>query len=65
MKHDKCKYLFLNSILIVSGLAFYAVTSAHAQPAAKGANRYPERPVRVVVLPAVAPTSLRVLLSTS
>jgi tripartite-type tricarboxylate transporter receptor subunit TctC len=49
MAYDKYKYLFLNNILIISGLAFCVVSSAHAQPAAKGANRYPERPVRVVV----------------
>lgn len=39
------KYLFLNSILF----SLYAVTNAHAQPAAKSAARYPERPVRVIV----------------
>jgi tripartite-type tricarboxylate transporter receptor subunit TctC len=39
------KYLFLNGFLFSMGLAI----SAHAQPLSKGAGRYPERPVRVVV----------------
>ena len=41
----KNKYLFLNTILV----SIATVGSAHAQPAGKGAARYPERPVRVVV----------------
>ncbi len=40
------KFLFLNTIFI---LAWCTVQGAHAQPAAKSATRYPERPVRVVV----------------
>ncbi len=39
------KYLFLNSIF----LSLFVVTNTHAQPAAKAATRYPERPVRVIV----------------
>jgi len=38
------KYLLLNSFLVFTG-----VSLALAQPAGKGAGRYPERPVRVVV----------------
>lgn len=41
----KHKYLFLN----VFYLLLYATTNAYAQPTAKSAARYPERPVRVVV----------------
>ena len=43
------KYLFLNTIISTVSFALYAASSVLAQPAGKGAGRYPERPVRVVV----------------
>jgi len=43
------RLLFLRRIFVALSITLYAATSVQAQPAAKGAPHYPERPVRVVV----------------